>query len=81
MKEPEPRRKKDKRSKEKRPTAQSDPIELFKLHLSVLKEEDKPALPDGMTYRMVITDYLRELRKVRRAIFNDIFINKRFHQG
>ncbi|CAG8532487.1 8694_t:CDS:2, partial [Paraglomus occultum] len=63
MKEPEPRRKKDRRSRDKR-SVQSDPIELFKLHLSVLREEDKPALPDGLTYTMVITDYLRELRKL-----------------
>ena len=35
---------------------------MFKLHLlESSKEDEKPFLPDGLDYRNVITDYLKQL--------------------
>ncbi len=42
--------------------------ELFKLHLGDLQESLKPDLPRGLDYRKAITDYLREIGKVRFGI-------------
>ena len=39
----------------------SKPIELFKFHLGDVPEEEKPKLPDRMTPKKPITDYLREM--------------------
>ena len=39
------------------------PVELFKLHLSDLPDNLKPILP--VNYKKAITDYLREIGKVR----------------
>ncbi|CAG8485635.1 21172_t:CDS:10, partial [Cetraspora pellucida] len=44
---------------------QPKPVELFMLHLSNLKEEDKPPLPPGLDAKRVITDYLHEMNKSR----------------
>jgi hypothetical protein len=44
------------------------PIENFKLHLFNMLEEERPFLPEGLSYEKVITDYLREMGK-----FNDFF--------
>ena len=41
------------------------PVELFKLHLSNLSDALKPELPYGLNYEKAITDYLREIGKVR----------------
>jgi len=40
------------------------PIELFKLHLSNCLEKFKPKLPESLTYKQAITDYLRVIGKV-----------------
>ena len=40
------------------------PVELLKLHLSNLQNDLKPKLPDGLGYKKVISDYLREFGKV-----------------
>ncbi|CAG8574547.1 6288_t:CDS:2, partial [Acaulospora colombiana] len=49
----------------KPPTANVDnskrPVELFKLYLGDIPEEEKPPLPDGLTYDKAIIDYLHEL--------------------
>ena len=36
-------------------------VELFKLHLGDIPEEEKPNLPEDLTPIKAITDYLREL--------------------
>ncbi|CAG8621090.1 7824_t:CDS:2, partial [Ambispora gerdemannii] len=43
------------------------PVELFKLHLGDIPEDEKPLLPPGLNYQKAITDYLRELGKSIRA--------------
>ncbi|CAG8839260.1 3414_t:CDS:2, partial [Racocetra persica] len=43
---------------------QPKPVELFKLHLAGIKEEDKPPLPPGLDAKRVITDYLHEMNKL-----------------
>ncbi|PKY55542.1 hypothetical protein RhiirA4_504538, partial [Rhizophagus irregularis] len=40
----------------------SRPIELFKLHLSNLKEDQKPWLPLQLDYRKVIVDYFTQMQ-------------------
>ncbi|CAG8782707.1 36611_t:CDS:2 [Gigaspora margarita] len=42
----------------------SRPVELFKLHLSDLKDEDKPWLPPELDYKQAIKDYLTGMRKL-----------------
>ncbi|CAG8823063.1 9370_t:CDS:2 [Gigaspora margarita] len=42
----------------------SRPVELFKLHLFNLKDEDKPWLPPELDYKQAIKDYLTEIRKL-----------------
>ncbi|CAG8734327.1 8296_t:CDS:2 [Gigaspora margarita] len=42
----------------------SRPVELFKLHLLNLKDEDKPWLPPELDYKQAIKDYLTEMRKL-----------------
>ncbi|GBB86772.1 hypothetical protein RclHR1_01320007 [Rhizophagus clarus] len=39
----------------------SKPVELFKLHLGDLSQNEKPPLPDQLSYEKAISDYLREL--------------------
>ncbi|KAF0543533.1 actin-like ATPase domain-containing protein [Gigaspora margarita] len=39
----------------------SRPVELFKLHLINMSEDQTPALPEGLNYKKAITDYLCEL--------------------
>ncbi|CAJ0911447.1 796_t:CDS:2 [Entrophospora sp. SA101] len=48
----------------KRNQTQSRPVELFKLHLANVKEDEKPPLPLGLDSRRAITDYLHEMNKV-----------------
>lgn len=43
---------------------QSKPVELFKLHLAGVKDDEKPPLPPGLDARKAITDYLHEMNKV-----------------
>ncbi|RIA78874.1 hypothetical protein C1645_882964 [Glomus cerebriforme] len=45
------------------PVSSSKPIELFKLHFLESLEGEKPFLPDGLDYRKVVTDFMRELSK------------------
>jgi hypothetical protein len=40
------------------------PVELFKLYLGNCLAKYKPALPEPLTYKKVITDYLREFGEV-----------------
>ncbi|CAB4491919.1 unnamed protein product [Rhizophagus irregularis] len=40
----------------------SRPIELFKLHLSNLREDQKPWLPPQLNYRKAIIDYLTQMQ-------------------
>ncbi|CAG8681881.1 16539_t:CDS:10, partial [Acaulospora morrowiae] len=40
------------------------PVELFKLHLANVKEDEKPPLPPGLDPRKAITDYLHEVNKL-----------------
>ncbi|GES81301.1 hypothetical protein GLOIN_2v1762633 [Rhizophagus clarus] len=42
----------------------SRPVELFKLHLANVKDDDKPVLPPGLDPRKAITDYLHEMNKL-----------------
>jgi hypothetical protein len=42
---------------------ETNPVELFKLHLGNLSESLKPELP--VDYKKAITDYLHEIGKVR----------------
>ncbi|CAJ0762346.1 21171_t:CDS:2, partial [Entrophospora sp. SA101] len=51
----------------KRNQTQSRPVELFKLHLANVKEDEKPPLPLGLDSRRAITDYLHEMNKVTEA--------------
>ncbi|CAG8560657.1 13331_t:CDS:2 [Racocetra persica] len=39
-------------------------VELFKLHLGDIPDDDKPILPENLHYKQAITDYLRELGKI-----------------
>ncbi|RIB14143.1 hypothetical protein C2G38_2248436 [Gigaspora rosea] len=39
----------------------SRPVELFKLHLIGMSEDQKPTLPEGLNYKKAITDYLCKL--------------------
>ena len=39
----------------------SNPIELFKLHLGNIPQNEKPSLPNQLSYEKAISDYLREL--------------------
>ncbi|CAG8533561.1 5094_t:CDS:2 [Cetraspora pellucida] len=36
-------------------------VELFKLHLGDIPDDEKPVLPENLHYKQAITDYLREL--------------------
>ncbi|CAG8703407.1 12099_t:CDS:2 [Dentiscutata erythropus] len=38
-------------------------VELFKLHLGDMSDDEKPSLPNNMNYKQAITDYLWELVK------------------
>jgi len=40
----------------------SRPVELFKLHISDLKNDQKPWLPSQLTYKKAIEDYLTQMR-------------------
>ncbi len=40
------------------------PVELFKLHLSDLEEQDKPWLPSQLNYKKAIEDYLTQMKKL-----------------
>ena len=40
------------------------PVELFKLHLGNCLEKFKPKLPEQLTHKQAITDYLCEIGKV-----------------
>src|SRR3954471_8083716 len=51
-------------SRERITSDKKKPVELFKLHLS--NSQNKPTLPNGLGYRKVIADYLREMGKVIR---------------
>ena len=57
-------------SKKKKAMAkpQPKPVELFKLHLAGLKDDEKSLLPPGLDAKKAITDYLHEMNKV--IIFN-----------
>ncbi|CAG8460451.1 1245_t:CDS:2 [Paraglomus brasilianum] len=39
-------------------------VDLFKLHMGNIREEDRPRLPNGLTYNQACADYLREFNKV-----------------
>ncbi|RHZ71894.1 hypothetical protein Glove_249g8 [Diversispora epigaea] len=43
---------------------QPKPVELFKLHLADVKEDEKPLLPPGLDAKKAITDYLHEMNKL-----------------
>ena len=40
------------------------PVELFKLHLGDMKENEKPPLPSGLDFKKAITDYLTKIGEV-----------------
>lgn len=42
----------------------SRPVKLFKLHLSNLRENQKPWLPPQLNYKKAIEDYLTQMRKL-----------------
>ncbi|CAG8500112.1 2029_t:CDS:2 [Racocetra fulgida] len=54
--------------KKKVKSTQSRPIELFKLHLGMIPEEQKPALPSNITPERAITDYLREMGIIKEEV-------------
>ena len=54
------------------------PVERFKLHLSNI--ENKPYLPEGLKYKTVITDYLREMGKVMKDTLKARWKNINFFQ-
>ncbi len=39
------------------------PVELFKLHISDLNEDQKPWLPQQLDYKKAIVDYLTQMQK------------------
>ena len=39
------------------------PVELFKLHLGNIPQNEKPSLSNQLNYEKAISDYLRELGK------------------
>ena len=41
----------------------SKSVELFKLHLGNISQDEKPPLPDQLSYEKAISDYLHELGK------------------
>jgi hypothetical protein len=50
-------------NRRKKNISETKPVELFKLHLGNLSENLRPKLP--IDYKKAITDYLREIGKVR----------------
>ncbi|CAG8720180.1 20778_t:CDS:10, partial [Dentiscutata erythropus] len=54
----------------------SKPVKLFKLHLYNIPEKEKPALPKGLDYKKVITDYSTELESVATRWPNVDFMNQ-----
>ncbi|CAG8724659.1 14487_t:CDS:2, partial [Dentiscutata heterogama] len=56
----------------------SRPVELFKLHLLDLKEEDKPWLPPELDYKQAIKDYLTEMRKLVEERLSSRWSNVKF---
>ena len=50
--------------KTRKHVSQTRPVELFKLHLANVKEDEKPPLPLGLDAKRAITDYLHEMNKV-----------------
>ncbi|GES97268.1 hypothetical protein GLOIN_2v1838167 [Rhizophagus clarus] len=48
----------------KRSTVEARPIELFKLYLGNCLDKFKPKLPEPLTYKKAITDYLCEMGKL-----------------
>ncbi|CAG8551071.1 1869_t:CDS:2, partial [Dentiscutata erythropus] len=59
---------------------QPKPVELFKLHLAGIKEEDKPPLPPGLDPKRVITDYLHEMNKLILETLNSRWPGIRYPQ-
>ena len=53
-------KKPDRRSRD----SETKPIELFKLYLGNCLEKHRPKLPEQLSYKQAITDYLCEIGKV-----------------
>ncbi|GES81267.1 hypothetical protein GLOIN_2v1502209 [Rhizophagus clarus] len=51
-------------SRRSRNISSPKPVELFKLHLGDLPQNEIPPLPDQLNYEKAISDYLRELGKL-----------------
>ncbi|GES81269.1 hypothetical protein GLOIN_2v1502209 [Rhizophagus clarus] len=50
-------------SRRNRDSSSSKTVELFKLHLGDIPQNEKPSLPDQLSYEKAISDYLCELGK------------------
>ncbi|KAG9304705.1 hypothetical protein G9A89_016184 [Geosiphon pyriformis] len=56
------------------------PVELFKLLLGDIPEDQKPKLPKGLHYKKAITDYLAEFAKLIKTRLNMKWPHLNFHQ-
>ncbi|CAB4473660.1 unnamed protein product [Rhizophagus irregularis] len=66
--------------KKKLQTKPRKPVELFKLHLANVKDDDKPPLPPGLDPRKAITDYLHEMNKLVSETLNSRWPGIRYPQ-
>ncbi|GBC09523.1 hypothetical protein RclHR1_08950001 [Rhizophagus clarus] len=57
------------------------PIELFKLYLGNCLEKYKPALPEPLTYKIAIADYLREIGKLIKETVQSYWKNITFMEN
>ena len=55
------------------------PVENFLLYLS--KMENKPPLPNGLDYKKVITDYLKEMGNLIKESLNELWYGLKFFEN
>ncbi|CAB5341384.1 unnamed protein product [Rhizophagus irregularis] len=70
--------KQSKHARKNKDLSSSKTVELFKLHLGNIPQNEKPPLPYQLNYEKVISDYLRELGKVHIINF---FLKKKKNQN
>ncbi|RGB28799.1 hypothetical protein C1646_767346 [Rhizophagus diaphanus] len=59
---------------------ETEPVELFKLHLGDLSEDLKPKLPKGIDHEKAITNYLRVIKKLIKETIEARFQGINFHK-
>jgi hypothetical protein len=60
--------KQTKHARQNKDLSSSKPVELFKLNLGNIPQDEKPTLPHQLNYEKAISDYLRELGKTNLQI-------------